>query len=76
MFSVSNLGAIISYAMYTRNTHNVQISRYTYQHFYRLTLHYTRKYNNKNESVYLKVTVYVKPQGREENEHAKTKNYY
>ena len=61
--------------MYTRNTHNVQISIYTYQHFYRLTLRYTRKYNNKNESVYLKVTVYVKPQGREENEHAKTKNY-
>ena len=62
--------------MYTRNTHNVQISIYTYQHFYRLTLHYTRKYNNKNESTYLKVTVYVKPQGHEENEHAKMKNLY
>ena len=62
--------------MYTRNTHNVQISIYTYQHFYRLTLHYTRKYNNKNESAYLKVTVYVKPQGHEENEHAKMKNLY
>ena len=61
--------------MYTRNTHNVPISIYTYQYFYRLTLHYTRKCNSKNESAYLKVTVYVKPQGREENEHAKTKSY-
>ena len=62
--------------MFTRNTHVVQKSIYNYQNSYPLTLHYTKKHNSKNESIYLKVTVYVKPQGHEENEHARKKNVY
>ena len=62
--------------MYTRKTQAVQISIYTYQNSYPLTLHYRRKHNKKNESIYLKVTVYVKPQRHEENEHAEMKNLY
>ena len=62
--------------MHTINTHAVQISIYTYQNIYPLTLRYTRKHNNKNESIYLKVIVYVKLQGHEKNEHAEMKNLY
>ena len=62
--------------MYTRNTQAVQISIYTYQNSYPLTLQYSRKLNKKNESIYFKVTVYVKPQRHEENEHAEMKKLY
>ena len=62
--------------MYTRNTQTVQISIYTYQNSYPLTLNYTRKLNKKNETIYFKVTVYVKPQRDEENEHAEIKKLY
>ena len=62
--------------MYTRNTQTVQISIYTYQNSYPLTLNYTRKLNKKNESIYFKVTVYVKLQRDEENEHAEIKKLY
>ena len=62
--------------MYTRNTQAVQISIYTYQDSYTLTLQYSRKLNKKNESIYFKVTVYVKPQRHEENEHAEMKKLY
>ena len=56
--------------MYTRNAQAVQISIYSYQNSYPLTLRHTRKHNKKNKSIYLKVTVYVKQQRHEENEHA------
>ena len=56
--------------MLTRITHAVQRSIFNYQNSYPLTLHYTSKHNCKNESIYSKVTVYVKPQRQEENEHA------
>ena len=62
--------------MYTRNTQTVQISIYTYQNSYPLTLNYTRKLNKKNETIYFKVTVYVKPQRDEENEDAEIKKLY
>ena len=62
--------------MFTRITHAVQRSIFNYQNSYPLTLHYTSKHNSKNESIYSKVTVYVKPQGHEKNEHAKIKNLY
>ena len=55
--------------MYTRNTHTAQISRYIYQNSFSLTLHYIRKQKWKH----LKVTMYVKPQDHEENEHTETK---
>ena len=38
--------------MYTWNTHAVQISTYTYQNSYPLTLHHTKEHNKKNESIF------------------------